>query len=93
MPDDRDHCTSSPDVIWGVNISYCCAFHDDEYRRGGSEEDRRIADYEFKGCIDARLYVAGVGWWKRWMTRNAYWMGVRLFGWPKRHFRWGHKQL
>ena len=63
-----DQCTFVPDF----DIGECCRLHDIAYQEGGTEDDRMVADVEFRDCIrgEGRPIVAAI-----------YYSGVRLFGW------------
>lgn len=48
-----DHCTGFPEEIAGVDISVCCADHDDAFATGGSIIDFLIANIDLGACVDA----------------------------------------
>lgn len=33
-----------PNTVYGLNIRIVCCIHDEDYERGGTEEDRKLAD-------------------------------------------------
>lgn len=89
-PDDlrpfaSDGCSRFPDgtredrKLW----CHCCLQHDKAYWKGGSKEQRKVADAELKNCVKD----AG-----RPKTAALMQFGVRAGGspiWPTR-FRWGY---
>lgn len=36
-----------PDTIYGISIQKSCCIHDDRYTRGGTLDDKIVADHEF----------------------------------------------
>jgi hypothetical protein len=84
-PFTTDRCSLAPDgpVLGdGPGWAACCVAHDRRYWRGGSSEERRAADTEFRHCLDAVP------------TRLAPVMelAVRVFGTPylPTRFRWSY---
>ena len=41
-----------PNTVYGLNIRIVCCIHDEEYERGGTEEDKVIADNNIHDNID-----------------------------------------
>ena len=41
-----------PNTIYGLNIRIVCCIHDDDYERGGTEEDRHTADERIHDNIE-----------------------------------------
>jgi len=81
QPDDpgtTDGCTLFPDGDWFD----CCAAHDEFYRRGGTPDERRMADRILRNCVKAggRPLVAAL-----------MYAGVRVCGaeWLPFGWRWG----
>lgn len=72
-----DGCSMSPDLDFGD----CCFVHDYRYWKGGTKEERRIADRELRQCINEKR--RGFGF--------IYYSATRLFGTDKlpTSFRWG----
>lgn len=58
-----------PDNIFGLSIKEACCPHDDRYERGGSQEDKDVADLEFHGnmlrIIDNYKLANQVGKWNK----------------------------
>lgn len=73
-----DGCSRSLDDGWVA----CCIEHDIAYWCGGSEADRKVADQNFKRCVNQQNNVVG----------NLYYLGVRLGGvpWLPTPWRWGY---
>jgi len=66
-------CTFAPDL----NLTECCALHDAAYTKGGSEQDRNIADRNFRLCIQTKFpnkYAKPLWFLISWV----YYLGVRL---------------
>ena len=63
----------------------CCYQHDYNYAKGGTEADRRWADWGFYSAM--RKDIKRLPWWRQPFAKINAWIfyqGVRLFG--KRHF-------
>jgi hypothetical protein len=61
----EDFCTGFPEQVAGVDISVCCARHDDAFAAGGSLLDFLIANIDLGACVDAlssspALMAAGI---------------------------------
>ena len=41
-----------PNTVYGLNIRICCCVHDDDYDKGGTEEDRALADENLHDNIE-----------------------------------------
>jgi hypothetical protein len=48
-----DFCTGFPEQVAGVDISVCCASHDDAFAAGGSIIDFIAANIDLGACVDA----------------------------------------
>lgn len=61
----------------------CCTEHDLAYWRGGSKQERLLADQKFKQCIAERANP---------ILAELMYRAVRLFGHPHNHadYRWGY---
>ena len=83
-PQFGDGCSFSPDTLVctirnregiretrAVSLTPCCQDHDLAYHIGGDDDDRKIADREFRICLRCRI-----GRWKA----SAYYYAVRIFG-------------
>lgn len=73
-----------PDTIWGLCITPACAIHDWEYHFGLTEEDKQIADDNFRDNM-FRMIKAVDGWWLLKMLRRRramtyYWFVVNCGG-------------
>lgn len=73
-----DGCTRWPNDSW---LS-CCIVHDITYWCGGSEQDRKDADQDFKQCVNKKMQVMG----------DVMYSGVRIGGspWLPTPWRWGY---
>ncbi|MEN6536688.1 MAG: hypothetical protein ABFD89_23735 [Bryobacteraceae bacterium] len=82
----RDYCTWSPDRLPGIGyIGHHCQRHDDDYARGGTEEDRREAD----DWLRVRILVQGMSRGYEALARTCsgvYYRMVRLCG--RSHFNY-----
>lgn len=73
-----------PDKVFGVDLSDCCAKHDDGY---SSERGRKAVDKEFRSCIKCRFRAAAIRTGKHYkmvvapLVAGWYFVGVRLGGW------------
>jgi hypothetical protein len=70
-----NQCTAVPDG----NFGHCCDSHDTAYWFGGTERDRHLADTHLMACM---LYEGAPP-----LVPTVYFLGVRIFGWPKYHYR------
>ncbi|MCM8526120.1 MAG: hypothetical protein NE327_06360 [Lentisphaeraceae bacterium] len=71
-----------PDRIAFVDFSDCCKDHDEDYKRGGDEKQRKKDDKRFKTCLKCRVKKT-VGWLRQWLYRPfvfIYWRAVRRGG-------------
>lgn len=68
------------DAPWGVDISYCCWVHDEQYATGGTGKDRLASDEEFYYCIKNTLRVRGIPKWLARMVARKYFAAVRILG-------------
>jgi len=41
-----------PNTVYGLNIRIVCCIHDDDYKRGGTEEDRKMYDERIHDNIE-----------------------------------------
>lgn len=71
-------CTLSPEL----NISPCCEEHDQAYARGGTKQDRKIADIQLREGMRSR---------NRRILCWIYYFAVRSFGWTG--FNWKEEEL
>lgn len=73
-----DGCSMAPDF----NFARCCDEHDARYWRGGSAEERALADAEFGQCVAAKNHP---------VLARLYYFGVRVGGTPylPTPWRWG----
>ena len=56
--DGIDYCTAWPDVIWGMDLRYCCAQHDAFY-----EQQAALDLFAYLGAHwDLATCVASVSW-------------------------------
>ena len=53
----QDYCSCSPDVIAGVDISYCCRIHDKQYEE--KVFSRKLSDKMFRYNIQYYFKDAG----------------------------------
>ena len=67
MPD----CTFAPDKIKTYDFSFCCALHDDEYRKG--DRTRFEIDWGFYRCLLSTGCNPKIA--------ETYFLMVRKFGW------------
>jgi hypothetical protein len=96
--DDCDFCGPSGNwtskfisrYIFGVDMNIACYDHDKAYEKGGTEEDRRRADEQFRddmySCIKCQM-----SWWNPFRVAAYVWVRrrydmVRLLGW--KHFKY-----
>lgn len=73
----QDYCSSSPDLVLGVDIGDCCALHDKNYITG--IVSREQADVQLREDIKTRFAEANKpirGFIVSWV----YYFGVRIFG-------------
>ena len=68
----QDGCTLFPDSILWSNFSQACLEHDIAYWYGGTEEERKVADQNFKSAV-ADSGKAG------YVLQVPIYLGVRLF--------------
>lgn len=84
-PFTTDGCSAFPDGTFDQQQLWlqCCTAHDESYWRGGTEEERDLADRELRTC------VAGVG---EPAIAALMLAGVRVGGSPyfPTRFRWGY---
>lgn len=75
---ETDGCSMVPDF----NVRDCCVAHDQAYCRGGTADQRLLADQQFRKCIADRDH--GV-------LASVYYVGVRTGGvpWLPTSWRWG----
>ena len=80
LPNPKDGCSCVPDI--NEKIRACCDAHDVAYWYGGTKQQRKQADHEFRQCAkDAgHPFIAGL-----------YYIGVRMGGvpWLPTPYRWG----
>ena len=95
-PFTSDGCSSFPDGTFDQNKLWlgCCIQHDIAYWKGGSSEEREIADQELQACVAkvgkpeiAKLMLAGVRVGGTPYLPTTFRWG---YGWP--YFR-GYKSL
>jgi len=75
-----DGCSIAPDF----NFENCCKVHDVSYWKGGTRDERKLADLTLKECIHE---VTG-----KWSVATTYYWGVRFGGKNKyaTWYRWGY---
>jgi len=73
-----DGCSLAPDF----DFTLCCDRHDVRYWPGGSKDERRHADLEFRQCVEAADHP---------LLAGIYYYGVRIGGSPylPTPWRWG----
>jgi len=76
----QDYCTLSPDSVYGVDISFACYTHDNNYSPD-STMDRSDADWEFAKDIYQILVSNGIGEGAAAEAAMIYHAGVHVFGW------------
>lgn len=72
-----------PDTVWFLSIKEACCIHDFMYEVGGTEKDRRHADYVFLNNMNILIYQAhSFRLLKRLREKRAklYFDAVREFG-------------
>ena len=81
-PEDSWISKLVPDRIYGVNIAECCYQHDEDYRDGGGEAERKGADRRFHHCIKCKLKKGLFFLFRIPATIRAffYWRAVRRLG-------------
>jgi len=79
-PNPHDGCSCVPDI--NDKIRACCDAHDVAYWYGGTRQQRKQADQDFKECVitAGHPFIAGL-----------YYAGVRMGGvpWLPTPYRWG----
>ena len=77
-----DGCSLWPNSILGNNLLDICIEHDMKYWKGGSAQDREIADNEMRKRVNERVPFIG----------DVMYAGVRIFGHPliPSPWRWGY---
>lgn len=86
-PGHGRRCTFAPDgfFVWRgesvryVSIADCCEAHDEDYRRGGTDQERAESDARLEWCIRCRLLAAGAR--AAGLLSRIYHRAVRLVGW------------
>lgn len=86
-PGHGTRCTFAPDgfFVWaGENVRYvsiadCCADHDADYERGGTDQERLESDARLSWCVRCRLLAAGSR--AAGFISTAYHGVVRAAGW------------
>jgi hypothetical protein len=48
-----DHCTAFPDRIFNLDLSACCAGHDDAFAKGGDLKAFLAANLNLDACVSA----------------------------------------
>jgi hypothetical protein len=78
LPFPDDGCSCAPDG----NFRQCCEAHDRAYYQGGSKEQRKQADREFRQCIRDKGHA---------ILDDIYYFGARVGGvpWLPTAWRWG----
>lgn len=90
--DDCDYCGPSGSAIskcisrfiFGVDVNRCCYLHDEAYREGTTEADRKAADLAFYEGMKAEICRAR-RWWSPLRYHSLAWAlrryhAVRWFG-------------
>lgn len=75
------------DAPWGMDISYCCWVHDEQYRKGGTGKDRLASDEEFYYCIKGTLIAKGLPKFLARLVARRYFAAVRILGSPRFNYR------
>jgi hypothetical protein len=77
-----DGCSLFPNKLINEDITDICIEHDMKYWIGGSVEDRKEADLEFKNQLNEKIYPVG----------SVAYAAVRIFGYPliPVPWRWGY---
>lgn len=85
-PFSSDGCTLFPDEskITGTDWCECCFSHDIAYWKGGTSEQRKLADLKLKECVEATTGNS--------ILANVMYEGVRKGGSPYfvNWYRWGY---
>jgi hypothetical protein len=85
-PFTSDGCSLFPDrsLISETDWCSCCFEHDVAYWRGGTEEQREVADRELKRCVEAKTGDPALA--------TLMYQGVRAGGSPYfiNWYRWGY---
>lgn len=79
-----DGCSSSPDgFVPGVELLECCIAHDIQYWKGGTYEEKEVADSEFKMCLYRKTLP---------VIADAYYESVKIGGLKelKAPWAWGY---
>lgn len=77
-----DGCSLWPNSILGNDLLDICISHDMQYWKGGSAEDRKVADNEMRERVNENIPFVG----------DVMYTGVRIFGHPllPSPWRWGY---
>lgn len=77
-----DGCSLWPNSFFGSGFTDVCIEHDIKYWKGGSAEERKMADNELKEGVNERVPFMG----------SLMYFGVRIFGHPivPAPWRWGY---
>ncbi len=78
-----DHCSKSPDGLFGCNYSKACYWHDMQYRDWVVNRQSRLhADFSLWGNIIKEAWKVrktSIIW--SWWVGRGYFLAVRLAGW------------
>lgn len=83
-PFTTDGCSMFPDSAGPLDWTHCCVTHDLAYWRGGTAEQRRMADQQLAQCVRQQTQNSQLA--------QAMYQGVRLGGSPYSlaPYRWGY---
>ena len=86
QPFSTDGCSRFPDRAPNGRSDWCrcCVIHDFAYWRGGTPEERLLADLDLKSCVNTASGSEALA--------EAMFLGVRAGGGPQFHtpYRWGY---
>ena len=74
-----DGCSLWLNGIFGNDFTDVCIEHDIEYWKGGSPEDRKVADTKLRDRVNEKVPLMG----------DIMYIGVRVFGFPNPFVPWG----
>ncbi len=77
-----DGCSVFPNVLFGNDFTDICIEHDMKYWKGGSAEDRKVADAVLRESVNKKMSFVG----------DIMYFGVRVLGHPlvPAPWRWGY---
>ena len=72
-----------PNTVYGLNIRIVCCIHDEDYERGGTEEDKKIADERIHDNIEIIINLYDKWYYPSKLARqraNTYRFFVQVAG-------------